>query len=133
METLDANVLLIEPDEAFAASVQAALPNHGFYVETATNGTDAWMILATFKHEFDVILLDLSLPDIDGLELLAKIRRSPKNRATPVVVCTTRTHRDEVTTAIRAGIRHYFVKPCAPDAVGRKLIEVVASAHPAVA
>lgn len=133
MEPLDTNVLIIEPDETFTASVRAALPQHHFFVESAANGTDAWMILATFKHQFDIILLELSLPDLDGLELLTKIRRSPKNRATPVVICSARTHRDEVAAVIRAGISHYFVKPCAADTVAQKLIGVIAAAHPAVA
>jgi len=127
----DTNVLVIEPDETFSAAVRAALPSHHFCVETAANGTDAWMILATFKHEFDLIVLDLSLPDLDGLELLAKIRRSPKNRATPVVICTERTHRDEVAAAIRHGVRQYVVKPCAAESLAQKILGLVAHAHPA--
>jgi DNA-binding response OmpR family regulator len=128
----DVHVLLIEPDQSFDAAVRGALLNYRCLVESAANGTDAWMILATFKHRFDVIALDLSLPDLDGLELLAKIRRSPKHQGVPVVVCTERTHREEVAAAIRHGVRHYVVKPCLADVVARKLLDVLAGARAAV-
>ena len=121
------NILIVDADAAFAQSVRELLAGEGAAVEVAANMTDAWMILSTFKHRFNGVVLDLNLPDSEGMEFLERVRRSPKHQALPVVVCTSTTHRDIVARAIGHGVRHYLVKPCAEASVRLKLVEALAA------
>lgn len=122
------NILIVDPDSVFAGGIRNRLAEAYHAIEVAETGTDAWMILATFKHRFDLVLLDLALPDIDGLDLLGRLRASPKHGDTPVVVCTSVNRRDSVARAIGYGISHYLIKPCEENAVCQKLLDLAGPA-----
>lgn len=104
----------------------ASVPNS--IVETASCGTDAWMILTTFHEGFDAAVVDFSLPDMHGLELLRKIRRRPALMQLPVVVCTSIHDRRTVIDAMGLGVKHYLVKPATPETVYARLVDVISGA-----
>ncbi|MEH3054674.1 MAG: response regulator transcription factor [Patulibacter minatonensis] len=99
-------VLIVEDDEEIASAIARALAREGY--ETDTTGTVAGARAATAEQHWDAILLDLGLPDGDGLEVAREIRAAG---GTPVLVVTAR---DEVSSRVEgldAGADDYLVKP----------------------
>jgi DNA-binding response OmpR family regulator len=74
-------VLLVEDDLNIAKSLETALNNQGFTVDAVTTGEAALFLVA--NTEIDVVILDIGLPDIDGLSVLRKVRE--KWKALPVI------------------------------------------------
>jgi DNA-binding response OmpR family regulator len=99
--------LAVEDDPRIAADLAAALTAAGFRVETAGDGEDAWFLGDT--EDFDLVVLDLGLPGIDGLAVLKRWRAN--GRAMPVLVLTARGTWQERVEGIEAGADDYLPKP----------------------
>ncbi|GDY28622.1 response regulator transcription factor [Gandjariella thermophila] len=97
-------VLVVEDDDGVAGAVVEGLRAYGHASVRARRGTD----LFTRHHEVDAVLLDLGLPDIDGLDALRKLRRVA---AVPVLVLTARGDERSVVRGLRLGADDYLVKP----------------------
>ncbi|MGE0216872.1 response regulator transcription factor [Mycolicibacterium sp.] len=97
-------VLLVEDDEGVAAALAELLGHSGATVVCAGRGTDA---LNRVKGA-DLVLLDLGLPDMDGLDVLRTLRRAS---AVPVIIMTARDSDGAVVLGLRAGADDYLVKP----------------------
>lgn len=65
-------VLIVEDESAIRNLISTALETNGYNFEMATNGSMALSLLV--KHQFDIILLDLGLPDLDGIDIIKKLR-----------------------------------------------------------
>ncbi len=102
-------VLLIEDDETIGELVKYNLERKGFTVEWLLSGKEA---LKKLKEEaYGVIILDLMLPEVDGLELCRKIREGEKNRETPVIVLTALSDEDTKVKGFSIGVDDYVTKP----------------------
>ncbi|ORB29941.1 response regulator transcription factor [Mycolicibacterium parafortuitum] len=97
-------VLLVEDDDGVASALAELLTQHGASVVLTTRGTDA---LHRMKG-CDLVLLDLGLPDMDGLDVLRTLRRAS---AVPVIIMTARDSDGSVVLGLRAGADDYLVKP----------------------
>lgn len=97
-------VLLVEDDEGVAAALAELLSHAGASVIRATRGADA---LHRVKG-CNLVLLDLGLPDMDGLDVLRTLRRAS---AVPVIIMTARDSDGAVVLGLRAGADDYLVKP----------------------
>lgn len=94
-------------------------------VEDVTEAEDGRQALELFnKADFDVVLSDWNMPNMDGLALLKEIRLI--NKEVPVIMVTTEAERSRVVTAIQAGVSDYLVKPFTPDQLKDKLQKWVA-------
>ena len=102
-------LLLIEDETELARLVRANLAREGFAVDAVERIDDARAALAVARY--DAILLDLSLPDGDGLTLLAQLRAAAD--ATPVIAVTARDAIDARVAGLNAGADDYLVKPFA--------------------
>lgn len=100
-------VLAVEDDRRIAADIVAAMTNAGFLVERADNGEDAWFLGDT--EDYDLVVLDLGLPGMDGLSVLKKWRAA--GRDMPVLVLTARGSWQERVEGIEAGADDYLPKP----------------------
>jgi CheY-like chemotaxis protein len=87
------------------------LQPEGYEVETAQDGVEAWDLLSSDPHRFDVVLLDRSMPRMNGIELLNKIKADERLRMLPVIMQTALTKREEMLEGIRAGAYYYLTKP----------------------
>ncbi|MFE6224732.1 MULTISPECIES: response regulator transcription factor [unclassified Streptomyces] len=105
-------LLLVEDDDHVAAALSAILAKHGFAVTHARNGEEALQaVLPTAQGErpsYGVILLDLGLPDQDGYQVCARIR---KLTATPVIMVTARADVRSRIHGLNLGADDYVVKP----------------------
>ncbi|WP_346138770.1 response regulator transcription factor [Saccharopolyspora erythraea] len=97
-------VLLVEDDDGVADALDDGLTAHGHRPTRVSRGADA----LTRHREHDLVLLDLGLPDVDGLEVLRKLRRVAE---LPVIVLTARGEERSVVRGLRSGADDYLVKP----------------------
>ncbi|MFD2183196.1 response regulator transcription factor [Rhodoplanes azumiensis] len=102
-------VLVVEDNEELAGLVVGGLRKSGHLVDHVPTGGDARDILAT--HRFAVVILDLGLPDADGLSVLRGLRA--RNDPTAVLVLTARSGIDDRVEALRCGADDYLIKPFA--------------------
>lgn len=103
-----AELLVVEDDPEIAAELDRALVGHGFDVVRAASGAQA--AAQARRRPPDLILLDLGLPDIDGVELCRRLRAFLPVE-TVIVVLTARTREFEVVVALDAGADDYLTKP----------------------
>jgi two-component system, OmpR family, KDP operon response regulator KdpE len=101
-----ARVLVVDDEPAILRAVQTNLSGHGFRVDTAASGQEALDAAARFRP--DLVLLDLGLPDMDGLDVIRSLRgRGP----TPIVVLSARGAERDKVAALDLGADDYLTKP----------------------
>ena len=96
---------MIEDDDRVAAALSAVLARHGMGVRRVACGREAFGGL----REVDVVLLDLGLPDVDGVEVCRRLRAASD---VPVIILTARGGVGERVLGLHAGADDYVVKPC---------------------
>lgn len=102
-------VLIIEDEQILAEMVQYVLEEKGFEVRKVLRGQEAMVLLDSFRPE--ALVLDLMLPDMNGLDILEKVRQEPATRNLPVIVITTVKSRAAMEKAHQLGILAYLLKP----------------------
>ena len=104
-----ARVLIVD-DEAMVVDVmKAILAHHGFEVESAENGIEG---LSRAKEKIpDIILLDISMPKMDGLETCRRLKNGSGTDGIPVVMCTSQADRESKIEALKAGASDFLGKP----------------------
>ena len=105
-DALGQRVLLVEDDLAVQNLVSTALDLHGYSVDKVCDGQAA--IMEAASHNPSLIMLDLGLPDIDGVEVITKIRSWS---AVPIIVISARTEDSDKIGALDAGADDYLTKP----------------------
>lgn len=105
------HILLVEDELELSKGIQTSLHLAHYAVSHVANGKDA--ISAAQSGDCDLMILDLGLPDIDGLEVLKNIRE--KKSAIPVIVLTARDNIDDKIKGLDAGADDYLAKPFAVD------------------
>lgn len=102
-------VLLVEDSERLRRSVGAALKKSGYLLDVSSDGPEGLWWAET--HDYDVIVLDIMLPGLDGLSLLQKLRQ--KGRTTHVLLLTAKDTVEDRVRGLRTGADDYLVKPFA--------------------
>ncbi len=114
-------LLYIEDNERLAQNTAASLQRNYFVVDCVTNGADA--MHAARSYGYDAIVLDLGLPDIDGMALLEQLRAERPD--TPVVICTARDTLEDRLAGLNGGSDDYLVKPFAAEELVARLRAVL--------
>jgi len=108
-----ANILIVDDEEVVRLSHLRSLASSGWNAQVAEDGNEA--LIAMEEHPYDVILLDLRMPDLDGMEVLKTIKqRWPDSE---VVVITGYPTIDSAKEAVRLGAHNYLAKPVGPNEV----------------
>jgi len=110
MSTTGALVLVVEDEPQMRRFIHASLSAHGYQVGEAANGTEA-LALATSRNP-DVVLMDLGLPDMDGIDLTRRLREWSR---VPVIVISARGREADKVSALDAGADDYLTKPFGVD------------------
>ncbi len=119
-------VLIVDDEPNVRLMLQTALEAVGYHVIDAENGHAALERLKNAKESTrcDLILLDLLMPRMDGMELLARLRA--EGNAVPVVILTAHGSIPEAVSAMKLGAIDFLTKPITPDALRRMVAEVIA-------
>ena len=99
-------ILLIEDEENIRTFISTTLKNQGYKITSASNGKDGMHLAASLCP--DIILLDLGLPDLDGMDVIKQLRAWS---AVPIIVISARTNEHEKAKALDCGADDYITKP----------------------
>ncbi|HLD16237.1 MAG TPA: response regulator transcription factor [Coxiellaceae bacterium] len=102
-------VLLVEDDELLGDGICTGLKHYGHTVDWVKDGRAAYKVLSASYENFDIIVLDLGLPKMSGLEVLKSVRE--KNIVTPVLILTAHETVDDRVKGLDAGADDYLTKP----------------------
>ncbi len=83
----------------------------GYEVREAANGREALEVMDVERGAVTLVLADWNMPELDGLELLKRLRQKPHSPSLVVVMITTETELDHMTAALEAGANEYVMKP----------------------
>src|SRR3970282_2813186 len=105
-----ANKILIVDDEPFNLDLlEQELQDQGYVIERATDGAEALEKVPSFLP--DVILLDYMMPNMNGLEVLGRLRKDEKHKGIPVILLTAKASQEDKVRGLDAGADDYVVKP----------------------
>ncbi|MCX8069056.1 MAG: response regulator [Thermodesulfovibrionales bacterium] len=104
-------VLVVDDSQVVRGFHGNLLKSAGFKVETAVDGADA--LEKALRKEFDLILTDLNMPNMDGLTFIKKYR--DENRETPIIIISTQEEASHKKKGYEAGANLYIVKPVKPN------------------
>lgn len=105
-------ILIVEDDEDIQQLVGYNLAKAGFQVLYAENGEQA---LASVKRELpDLMVLDIMLPSLNGLEVCKILRKDPQTKALPIIMLTAKGEENDVTAGLDLGADDYITKPFSP-------------------
>ena len=103
-----ASILIVDDNPKF---LKEALPMYGYEVQTAEDGIEALKILKEDSSHFDLILLDVMMPNMDGWDTLKAIRKYEKTKYIPVIMITAVSEEQKVVSGLKIGADDYIVKP----------------------
>ena len=104
--------------------IDLILRKHGFNSITKHTGDDALNYLSSHQ-DIDLVILDIIMPGMDGIQVLEKMKEKPELRDIPVIVCTTRKDAETVKKAVSLGAAGYIVKPVNAGVLIQKVREVL--------
>src|ERR1039458_752817 len=106
----DRSILIVEDDTELCSLMSDFISTHGFQLEAVHDGRQG--LARALEGDFDLVILDVMLPVLDGFELLRIMR---KRSAIPVIMLTARTSQDDRITGLNAGADDYLPKPFGPE------------------
>jgi len=102
-------ILIVEDEEDLSLALAKGLKREGYAVDCALDGLTGWELADT--NDYDVILLDINLPELDGISLCGRIRQSSHHNDVFILMLTARSHPDEVEEGLDSGADDYLRKP----------------------
>ncbi|PYQ96892.1 MAG: DNA-binding response regulator, partial [Acidobacteria bacterium] len=103
------SILLVDDDTMLGALMSEYFGNHGYRIDIAPDGREG--LRRALQGRYDLVILDVSLPNLDGLEVLRQIRQRSD---VPVIMLTARTSQQERIAGLEAGADDYLPKPFEP-------------------
>jgi len=114
-------ILVVDDEKDILELIGFNLSNHGYSVETAVSGEDALELIK--KNDYALVILDIMLPGIDGLEICKKIKSDNQKTDVPVIMLTAKAEETDKVIGFEIGADHYVTKPFSP----RELLAIVKS------
>ena len=124
MSTSGLQVLLVEDDDHIRITLMTTLKEKGLVVSAASNGNQAFRIAS--ESQLDVILLDLGLPDTDGVSLIPLLQSATR---APILVISARDQEHQKVAALDAGADDYLTKPFGMDELLARIRSMLRRAH----
>jgi two-component system chemotaxis response regulator CheY len=126
--SLTMKILLVDDSRTIRNIQKNTLSTLGYNdICDAADGVEALTVMAAAKP--DLMIVDWNMPNMDGMTLVRKVRE--KDKALPIILCTTEAEESRVIEAIKAGVNSYVVKPFTAETLGEKINQTLANAIPA--
>lgn len=123
MSNAEKKVLVVDDSSTMRRILVNTLNRLGFtQVAQAGNGVEA--LAECEKAQFDCILTDWNMPEMEGLELVVRLRKTPNYAKVPIIMVTTEGGKSDVVEALTKGVNDYVVKPFTPDVIKAKMDRV---------
>ncbi|WP_353683460.1 response regulator [Thermodesulfovibrio sp. 3907-1M] len=116
-------ILVVDDDKTTRKMISLILKSKGYEVVTAENGLEALQKLGLEK--INLILTDMNMPYMDGIELTKQVKANPDFSYIPVVMITTEADEDEKKRAFEAGVDDYLVKPTNAEQITESMKKIV--------
>ncbi len=118
---LSGRVLIVDDNPSNLKAMGDQLKSTGLKIDLVNNGADA--IIACQQHNYDLILMDIQMPNMDGLETTRRINRMHKKQAPPIVGVSAHVMEENISSAKQAGMTSYLCKPITKDTLLNKVAE----------
>jgi two-component system, OmpR family, alkaline phosphatase synthesis response regulator PhoP len=113
------SILIVDDDEMVRIALCELLKPEGYEIDTAAGGKDGLDKINNKKY--DLLMLDIIMPEMDGLELCRKIRQREECKEIPIVFLTAKSREEDRIMGIDAGASQFLSKPISPE----KLLEII--------
>lgn len=121
----DLKILAVDDSPTMRRIIINTLKRAGYKdVIEANDGKDALAKMKVEKVNF--VITDWNMPEMDGLTLVTNLRSSPEYKEVPILMVTTRSVKDDIVEALKAGVNNYIVKPFTPDTLKEKIEQILA-------
>jgi two-component system chemotaxis response regulator CheY len=128
---MESDVLVVDDSAAIRKILQRVLRQTGMAIRTIHEAGDGQEALEVMNaHKVDLVLTDINMPKMDGLQFLASVKASAQWRQVPVVMITTEGGETKVGEAVKLGAAGYVRKPFTADQIKEKLAGILESARP---
>lgn len=118
-------LLVVDDSSTMRRIIKNTLQRLGFNdVLEAEHGVEAWQIMER-TPDINVLITDWNMPEMNGLDLVRKVRAEKRYDGMPIIMVTTEGGKAEVITALKAGVNNYIVKPFTPQVLKEKLEDVL--------
>ena len=118
-------ILVVDDSSTMRRIIKNTLQRLGYEdILEAEHGLEAWTILEA-NNDINVLITDWNMPEMNGLDLVKKVRAEQKYADMPIIMVTTEGGKAEVITALKAGVNNYIVKPFTPQVLKEKLEDVL--------
>ena len=114
--------VVVDDSRAIRMILAKTLREIGFEVIEAANGKEALAAVEAEKNALRLVLTDWNMPEINGMDLLKRLRANPENSSLVVIMVTTETELAQMGAALEAGANEYIMKPFTKDILVEKLL-----------
>ena len=122
-----ATILLVEDEDSLRRVIKDLLEREGYVICEARDGAEA--MEQVDRHNPDLVLLDLNLPNVDGYTVLQRLRGHPRTEHLPVIILSARGDEDNEVKVLRLGATDFLAKPFRPRALAARLEATLARAR----
>ena len=106
-------ILLVEDEERIRKVINIIIRGEDILVDEAEDGAQA--VDKISKNDYDLVILDLMIPEIDGFGVLERIRNEERTRELPVIIVSARTSDKDILDGLKGGANYYIPKPFEPQ------------------
>jgi len=120
------NVLIVDDSNAMRAVIKKIISMSGFKMDKCLDAGNGREALDTLAHEWvDVIISDINMPEMNGLELLTRLKQDDLFKEIPVIMISTEGSEERMREALDGGAQGFIKKPFLPEELRRKLYEII--------
>lgn len=117
MQENNARILIVDDEPLNLEIMAETLAGDTYDLTRAADGEEAWRALESSASPFHLVVLDRMMPGIDGMEVLRRMKASPRLSRIPVIMQTAAATAEQVSEGLQAGAHHYLTKPYDPSAL----------------
>ncbi len=118
-------ILVVDDSESIRELVASTLENAGYQVHRGINGSDGVEKLKTIQSKVSLIITDLFMPVMDGIDLIKEVRKIDDYKYLPIIMLTTESHIEKKKEAKAAGVTGWLVKPFEEEMLLRVIHKII--------